>query len=91
MKKYYSILSGVFFIMATFPLLAGLTKFGNFLYVDLLKVSIFFPLVLGVIGLIFSLMGIKGKVKISLVLMNTLGIVLSLFLVFIAINGFQNP
>ncbi|UNL86894.1 hypothetical protein [Priestia koreensis] len=91
MKKYYSILSGVFFIMTTLPLLAGLTKFGNFLYVDLLKVSIFFPLVLGVIGLIFSLMGIKGKVQISLILMNALGIVLSLFLVFIAINGFQNP
>ncbi|MGE7218522.1 hypothetical protein ACQKJC_18645 [Priestia koreensis] len=91
MKKYYSILSSVFFIMTTVPLLAGLTKSGNFLYVALLEVSIFFPLILGVIGLIFALIGVKGGVKVSLVLVNGVGIALSLVVIFIALYGFQQP
>ncbi|MCR8848286.1 hypothetical protein NQ095_07720 [Rossellomorea sp. SC111] len=88
-KKYYSILSGVFFIMATFPIMAGLTKWGNELYKTVLNASIFLPLILGVMGLIFALIGIKGKVKVSLVLLNVLGLTLSLFLVFVAMYGFQ--
>ena len=89
MKKYYSILSGVFFIMAVFPLIAGLTEWGNELYVAVLNVSILVPLILGVVGLIFALIGIRGKVKVSLILVNVLGVSLSIFLVFIAMFGFQ--
>jgi hypothetical protein len=88
-KKYYSILSGIFFIMAIFPLIAGLTKWGNEIYVAVLNVSIFLPLIFGVGGLIFALIGINGKVKISLVLVNGLGVSLSLFLVFVSMYGFQ--
>jgi hypothetical protein len=88
-KKYYLIISGVFFIMAIFPLLAGLTKWGNVIYVAVLNVSIFLPLIFGVLGLIFALIGISGKVKISLVLVNVLGVSLSIFLVFLAMYGFQ--
>lgn len=88
-KKYYSIFSGMFFIMAIFPLIAGLTKWGNEIYVAVLNSSIFSPLIFGVLGLIFALIGMKGKVKISLVLVNVLGVSLSLFLLFVAIYGFQ--
>jgi hypothetical protein len=90
-KKYYSILSGVFFIMAVFPIVAGLTNWGNELYVVVLNVSIFLPLILGVLGFIFALFGIKGKVKGSLVLLNIVGVSLSAFLVFIAMYGLQQP
>jgi hypothetical protein len=90
-KKYFSILSGVFFIMAVFPIVAGLTNWGNELYVAVLNVSIFLPLILGVLGFIFALIGIKGNVKGSLVLLNIVGVSLSAFLVFIAIYGFQQP
>jgi hypothetical protein len=79
-KKYYSILSGLFSIMAIFPLIAGLTKWGNALYVAVLNISIFLPMIFGLLGLIFALIGIKAKVKVSLVLMNVLGVSLSLFL-----------
>jgi hypothetical protein len=89
LKKYYSIFSGVFFIMAVFPLIAGLTKIGNVVYVAVLNVSIFLPLIFGVLGLLFAFIGINGKVKISLVLVNILGVSLSIFLVFIAMFGFQ--
>ncbi|MBM7553958.1 hypothetical protein [Thalassobacillus pellis] len=88
-KKYCSILSVSFFTLAVFPLLAGLTEWGNALYVAVINISIFLPLILGVLGLIFALTGIKGKIKISLVLMNVLGVLLSTFLVFIAMYGFQ--
>ncbi|NMH68301.1 hypothetical protein HF072_05860 [Bacillus sp. RO3] len=88
-KKYYSIISGVFFIMASFPLIAGLTKWGNELYVAVLNISVFLPLIFGVLGLIFALIGINGKVKMSLVLINIIGVSLSLFLVYVAMYGFQ--
>ncbi len=90
-KKYYSILSGVFFIMAVFPLAVGLTKWGNEFYIAVLNVSIFLPLILGVLGFIFALIGIKGRVKGSLVLLNVIGVSLSAFLVFVAMYGFQQP
>jgi hypothetical protein len=88
-KRYYSILSGAFFVMAVFPLAAGLTEWGNGLYVTVLNVSIFLPLIFGVLGLLFALIGLRGKVKVSLVTANVLGISISAFLVFIAMYGFQ--
>ncbi|QTC41572.1 hypothetical protein I7V34_21430 [Bacillus sp. V3] len=88
-KRYYSILSGAFFVMPVFPLAAGLTEWGNGLYVTVLNVSIFLPLIFGVLGLLFALIGLRGKVKVSLVTANVLGISLSAFLVFIAMYGFQ--
>ncbi|MYL53909.1 hypothetical protein GLW08_11230 [Pontibacillus yanchengensis] len=88
-KKYYSFLSGAFFIFAVFPLIAGLTKWGNELYIAVINISIFLPLILGILGLIFALIGIKGKVKVSLVIMNVLGVFLSIFLVYIGMYGFQ--
>jgi hypothetical protein len=75
--------------MAIFPLIVGLTKWGNEIYVAVLNFSIFLPLIFGVLGLIFVLIGVNGKVKISLVLVNVLGVSLSLFLVFLAMYGFQ--
>jgi hypothetical protein len=90
-KRYYSILSGVFFVMAVFPLAAGLTEWGNGLYVSVLNISIFLPLISGVLGLLFALIGLRGKVKLSLVTVNVLGVSLSGFLVFIAMYGFQGP
>ncbi len=61
----------------------------NELYVVVINVSIFLPLILGVLGFILALGGIKGKVKGSLVLLNIIGISLSGILVFIAMYGFQ--
>ncbi|MEW4326974.1 hypothetical protein Q0N12_09890 [Rossellomorea marisflavi] len=91
MKKTYSILSGAFSVMAIFPILAGLTKWGFPLYVAVLEVSLFLPFTLAFAGLVFALMGLKGKWKISLVVMNAAGLSLSLFLVFVALFGFQQP
>jgi hypothetical protein len=90
-KKNYSILSVVFFIMAIFPLIAGLTKWGNPIYVAVLNISVFLPLIFGVLGLIFAFIGIKGSVKVSLVLVNVLSVSLSSFLVFVAFFGFKQP
>lgn len=44
------------------------------------SVSIFLPMIFGLLGLIFALIGIKALVKVSLVLRNVLGVSLSLFL-----------
>jgi hypothetical protein len=46
-------------------------------------------LIFGVLGLIFAFIGVNGNVKISLVLVNILGVSLSIFLGIIAMFGFQ--
>ncbi|MCM3594886.1 hypothetical protein M4D55_03670 [Metabacillus idriensis] len=87
-KQNTSLLSGVFFILGVIPLIVGLTKWGNGIYVAVLSVSIFLPLILNVLGLIFALFGVKGKMKITLVLANCLGLCLSIFLLYVAMYGF---
>ncbi|WP_408009595.1 hypothetical protein ACJROX_04650 [Pseudalkalibacillus sp. A8] len=90
-KKTFSVLSGVFFILAVFPLIAGLTRWGNKIYVAVLSISIFSPLIFSLLGLTFGLVGNKGKAKLVLVMLNILGVGLSLFLIFVATSGFQQP
>ncbi|WLD92482.1 hypothetical protein [Alkalihalobacillus sp. AL-G] len=90
-KKSFSYLSALFFVLSVFPLLAGLTRWGNGLYVYVLNINIYSPVIFGGIGLLFALFGMKGKVKIGLVLLNILALCLSLFLLFVAIYGFQEP
>ncbi|WP_275477425.1 hypothetical protein [Bacillus coahuilensis] len=41
-KRNASIFSAVFFIISVFPIVVGLTEWGNPLYVAVLNISIFF-------------------------------------------------
>jgi hypothetical protein len=90
-KKTFSILSAVFFVIAVFPILAGLTSWGNDLFVSVLSVSVFLPFGFSVAGLVLAFLGVKGKTKFGLVLLNSAGAGLSLFLIFVATMGFQQP
>ncbi|WP_010172558.1 hypothetical protein [Bacillus coahuilensis] len=80
-KRNASIFSAVFFIISVFPIVVGLTEWGNPLYVAVLNISIFFPLMISIVGFIFAFIGIGGKVKISLVVLNAIGSILSSFLI----------
>ncbi|MBN9653358.1 hypothetical protein J0K78_03690 [Halobacillus sp. GSS1] len=89
--KSLSISSALLFILTVFPLLAGLTRWGNDIFTAVLNISIFLPLIFGVLGLAAGLFGIKGRVKVSLVVFNLIGICLSSFLIFVAVFGFKQP
>ena len=54
-KKTSSILSVLFFILAVLPLIFGLTKGGNGIYLAVINVSIFIPLYFSVLGLVYGL------------------------------------
>ncbi|MGX1194561.1 hypothetical protein [Metabacillus sp. SLBN-84] len=90
-KKSLSLLSGFCFVIAVFPLLAGLTKWGNSLYTGVLQISVFLPLLFASAGLLFALVGTGGRLKGVLVSLNAAGFSLSAFLVFIAMFGFEQP
>ncbi|MGR9049649.1 hypothetical protein ACQ4XT_13570 [Halobacillus faecis] len=90
-KKSLSISSGLLFILTVFPIIAGLTRWGNGIFTAVLHISIFLPLTFAVLGLAAGLFGIKGSVKVSLVVVNFIGICLSSFLIFVAVFGFQQP
>ncbi|MEB2281321.1 hypothetical protein LAV73_15155 [Lysinibacillus xylanilyticus] len=62
-------------------------SFFNFLY----DLSIFTPIVLGGLGIISAILGIKGDIRIVLIVLNTFLMFLFLGAYLIGIYGFQNP
>ncbi|SFK61463.1 hypothetical protein SAMN04487936_12310 [Halobacillus dabanensis] len=61
MKKTFSTLGGIFFILSIIPFLGQLTRQGKGIYEFFIDISIFLPLALGLAGLLFSIFGIKGQ------------------------------
>lgn len=85
LKKCFSLLSGVFFILTISPLLS------EEIFDFLLKISLLLPFMFGVLGIIFGWAGIKGEVRISLLFINTLAFIFYLFVFLIGIFGFKQP
>ena len=83
--KCFSFLSGVFFILTISPLLS------EEIFDILIKISLFLPFVLGMLGIIFGWFGIKGEVRISLLFINSLAFIFYLFAFLIGTFGFKQP
>ncbi|TQR29064.1 hypothetical protein C7Y47_18435 [Lysinibacillus sphaericus] len=62
-------------------------SFFNFLY----DLSIFTPFMLGGLGIISAILGIKGDIRIVLIVLNAFLMFLFLGAYLIGIYGFQNP
>ena len=56
-----------------------------------INISLFSPFFLGFSGIIFGWMGIKGDVRVSLVLLNLFALILYAVLFFVASVGFKEP
>ena len=89
-KKVFTALSGICFFLAAFPLIF-MTNWGAAFFSALINISIFLPLLLGILGCVFALLGLKGSMRVSLILLNGLSILLILFVLFIAFFGFKEP
>ena len=90
-KKYFTILSGIFFILTILPFSFATTTWGDKLFTLVINISLYLPLFFGGLGLIFGLLGEKGLLKQSLVFLNILGICIWGVLLFVGIYGFQQP
>jgi hypothetical protein len=62
-------------------------KFFDFLY----DISIFTPLIIGVLGIISAFLGVKGAIRIILILLNLFSLMVFLFVILMALFGFQEP
>ncbi len=84
-EKCFSLLSQVFFIV-TITLL-----WSDELFVFVINISLFFPFVFGVLGIIAGWFGIKGSVRISLLVINSLALAFYLIVFLIGTGGFRQP
>ena len=84
-KKIYSFLSVLFLILMLAPLASD--KYFDFI----LGIHIFSPIIFGVLGVFFGLIGVKGLVKIYIVAANLFVLGFFVLVTFMGIYGFQQP
>ncbi|MFJ5565388.1 hypothetical protein [Lysinibacillus xylanilyticus] len=90
-RNIFSTISILSFIITFFMLGYDSTKwygsFFNFLY----DISIFTPFALGGLGIISAFLGIKGDIRMVLIVLNAFLLFIFLGAYLIGIFGFQNP
>ncbi|MGA3674098.1 hypothetical protein [Lysinibacillus agricola] len=85
-KKIYSYLSVLFLILMISPLVAGDEYFEL-----ILDISIFLPIIWGVLGVFFGMLGVKGLIRVYIVVANLFVLIFYILITFIGIYGFQQP
>ena len=83
-RKIFSVLSAVFFILTIVTYEGGFNDF-------FLEFSPYSLAAFGILGLLFAIFSIKGPIRILLVILNSLTLLVFLFVVLIAIFGFKEP
>ncbi len=87
----YSILSAIFFALMILPLALPYSSSGFNLLEAFLIISIYLPIIFGLTGLILAIIGVKGQVRLYLVLFNVFGLVFYIVVTFVGIFGFKEP
>lgn len=91
MKKPFTVISITFFA-SSFLMLFYLFQSWHIAFIDYLyKVSIFTPLIMNVISLIFASLGVKGMTRKTIIYLNILVLVVFGMFYLFAIFGFQEP
>ncbi|MFJ8516558.1 hypothetical protein [Lysinibacillus xylanilyticus] len=85
-KKIYSYLSVLFLILMISPLVAG-----DEYFLLILDISIFLPIIWGVLGVFFGTLGVKGLIRVYIVVANLFVLLFYILMTFIGIYGFQQP
>lgn len=90
-KRVFSVLSAVFCFLTFSPLIAMPNDWGEQIFIFITEITIYLPFVLGVLGIFFALVGVKGEIKAILFILNTLGLIVYLFIFLMGLYGFQEP
>lgn len=85
-KKIYSYLSVLFLILMISPLVAG-----DEYFLLILDISIFLPIIWGILGVFFGMLGVKGPIRVYIVVANLFVLLFYILMTFIGIYGFQQP
>ncbi|RLQ92812.1 hypothetical protein [Planomicrobium sp. Y74] len=89
LKKVFSVLSAFCFILLILPLVLPYSPDGFDLLEAILNITVFLPVILGVAGIVLALIGMKGQVKLYLVLFNAFGLGFYLLATFMGLFGFK--
>ena len=92
-KKIYSALAVFFLILMISPLAAMsfLGARGDKYLEFILGISIFLPLIWGVLGVFFGMIGVKGLVRVCIVVANLYVLGYYVLITIMGIYGFQEP
>ena len=91
LEKMYSIASGACFLFMILPLALPYSPGGVDWFDLLLSVNFYFPIVLGVAGIVLGWLGVKGNVRLYLVLLNSLLLAFYIVVTLVAVYGFKEP
>ena len=91
LKKIFSILSALCFALMILPLILPFSMNGFDLLEVILNINIFLPIILGVAGIVLGLIGMKGQLRLYLVLFNAFGLGFYLLTTFMGLFGFKEP
>ena len=89
--KIYSILSAICFALMILPFALPSSPGGFDLLGFILDINFYLPLIFGAAGIILGLLGVKGNVRLYLVLFNACGLGIYVFITFVAFFGFKEP
>lgn len=90
-KKTYSILSAIRFALMILPFAFPSSPNGFDLLTFILDINFYLPLIIGIAGIVLGILGVKGNVRMYLVLFNICGLSIYVFITFAAIFGFKEP
>lgn len=91
LKQIYSLISAICFALMILPLALPSSPGSFDLLVFILDLNFYLPLIFGVVGIVLGLLGIKGNVRLYLVLFNVCGLGIYIFITFVALFGFKEP
>lgn len=92
-KKIYSCISVFFLILMISPLAAMsfLGARGDRYFEFILDISIFLPLIWGVLGVFFGVIGVKGLVRVDIVVANLYVLGYYVLITIMGSYGFKQP
>ena len=92
-KKIYSSLAVFFLILMISPLAAMsfLGAKGDAYFNFILDISIFLPLIWGVLGVFFGMIGVKGLVRVCIVVANLYVLGYYVLVTIMGLYGFKQP
>ena len=91
LNKIFSILSALCFVIMILPLILPESTMGFNSLDAIFNVNLFFPIFLGVAGIVLGLIGLKGQVRLYLVFFNTFVLGFYVLATLIGLYGFKEP
>ena len=91
LKKIFSILSALCFVIMILPLILPDSTRGFSPLDVIFNIHLFFPVFLGMVGIVLGVIGLKGQVRLYLVLFNLFVLGFYILATLMGLYGFNEP